>query len=246
MDDSLEVLPMTKAEAKRVTKAIQQTADDLWHLLRDAHDGRAWAVLGYDSWNAYVRAEFDMARQNAYRLVAQGQVIKAIEAAAPDAAVSRARDTRPPVSARQAPKAKKKLPEIVEAVSRGVDPAEAVQSAISEPVAVPAHLAARMDPKPSGYPWDGKRASLALTLVVDELVTKLNVGQVRSLLRDQDARIVSESSRVRGPQTPAKPDADVLAFCAHPKAAQTTGNGGIVKCARCGMIRGKDDVWRSP
>lgn len=132
-DEITPAQPMTKAEAKRVTKAIQQTADDLWHLLRQAHEGHAWTVLGYGSWDEYVRSEFNMTRRNANLLVAQGEVIAAIEAALP---VGSALPTPAPVSARQAAELKREpdgVAQVAAAVRLGAPPARAVQDVLSKP-----------------------------------------------------------------------------------------------------------------
>jgi hypothetical protein len=47
-----------------------------------AHERRAWEVLGYETWEEYVRAEFNMSRSRSYQLLDQGRVVREIEAAA--------------------------------------------------------------------------------------------------------------------------------------------------------------------
>lgn len=74
--------PMDKAEAQAITDSIRNAVDQLWSLLLEAHDRRAWRALGHTSWEAYVTSEFGMTRQHSYRLLDQGRVIHAIEEAA--------------------------------------------------------------------------------------------------------------------------------------------------------------------
>lgn len=66
-------------EAKALTERIRAAADQLWQLLLEAHERKAWKALGYASWSEYVSTEFDMSRRHAYRLLDQGRVIRAIE-----------------------------------------------------------------------------------------------------------------------------------------------------------------------
>jgi hypothetical protein len=91
--------PCSADEARRLTDQIKQTAERLWALLLEAHERRAWAALGYERWEDYVRSEFDMSRQQSYRLLDQGRVIREIGAVSPmgDIAVSEreARDLKP-------------------------------------------------------------------------------------------------------------------------------------------------------
>lgn len=60
---------LSKAEAKKLTQKIKTAVDDLWSLLVQAHDGKAWKALGYSTWEAYVKAEFEMGRAHSYRLL---------------------------------------------------------------------------------------------------------------------------------------------------------------------------------
>lgn len=72
---------LTKHAARVLTDRIAAAADYLWQLLAQAHDGGAWRALGYDTWGAYVDAEFDISRGQAYRLLDQARVAGALEAA---------------------------------------------------------------------------------------------------------------------------------------------------------------------
>src|SRR5687768_8036370 len=69
-------------EARALTDRIKDAADQLWTLLLEAHEGRAWEALGYTSWRDYAKSEFGIGQSHAYRLLDQGRVIRAVAAAA--------------------------------------------------------------------------------------------------------------------------------------------------------------------
>jgi hypothetical protein len=71
-----------RASARQLTDEIKAAADNLWELLTEAWNAKAYASLGYKSWRAYIEAEFDFSRQYSYRLINQGQVIKQLREAA--------------------------------------------------------------------------------------------------------------------------------------------------------------------
>lgn len=79
---TIEQVILTKIEALQLTDEIKIAAERTWTLLLRAHDGKAWIPLGYVTWEAYVRSEFDMTRQRSYQLLDQAQVIRAISSAA--------------------------------------------------------------------------------------------------------------------------------------------------------------------
>jgi hypothetical protein len=66
----VDVAQMTKAEAEKLTSRINRDGYRLGELLLQAHDGRAWAALGYRSWSAYIATEFTFSRATSYRLLA--------------------------------------------------------------------------------------------------------------------------------------------------------------------------------
>lgn len=75
-------IQLTEVEARQLTDDIKETAEQLWKLLLRAYEGKAWKVLGYVSWEAYVKTEFDMGRSHSYRILDQGKVILALQEAA--------------------------------------------------------------------------------------------------------------------------------------------------------------------
>lgn len=63
------------SEAATLTAKIKAYVGVTWILLSEAHARRADRALGYDSWADYVKAEFDMSRGHAYRLVAHAKAV---------------------------------------------------------------------------------------------------------------------------------------------------------------------------
>lgn len=75
---------ITKADrdyAEKLTRQIKSAADDLWSLLLQAWESKAHVSMGYRTWGAYIEGEFDFSRQQSYRLVNQGQVIRQLREA---------------------------------------------------------------------------------------------------------------------------------------------------------------------
>lgn len=73
------VTALTEAQARRLTDEIRATAERTWELLAEAHERRAWEVLGYRSFAKYATAEFGMATSNAYRLLNLARVVRELE-----------------------------------------------------------------------------------------------------------------------------------------------------------------------
>ena len=121
----------TADEAREITDRIKGAAESIWSLLLEAHEKKAWAALGYATWELYVRAEFDMGRQYAYRLLDQARVIREIGAVSPMGDIE--------ISEREAREIKPVLTEVKEAVAERVaalpDPTpEAVKETVREVV----------------------------------------------------------------------------------------------------------------
>ncbi|TGT36198.1 hypothetical protein [Mesorhizobium sp. M8A.F.Ca.ET.165.01.1.1] len=122
---------LTKAQATALTKRIRQHIDNAWSDITKAYEGKAWKALGYGSWEAYVRAEFDISRQRSYQLIDQGKVITAI-AEATGQSVQRVGQ----IPARDVGAVKDDLPavqaEISSRVAQGNEPAKAATDVIAE------------------------------------------------------------------------------------------------------------------
>jgi hypothetical protein len=72
---------MTESEARFLTDRIKTAVVRVYELLFEAHEGGAWAALGYRSFREYVAGEFDMSRARAYQLLNQAKVVREISAA---------------------------------------------------------------------------------------------------------------------------------------------------------------------
>jgi hypothetical protein len=160
----------TVEEARRITDRIKAGLDELWALLLEAHERRAWAALGYGTWEAYVQGEFAMSRQQSYRLLDQGRVIREIRAVVEP--VSPMGDTT--VSEREARDLAPDLPEVVDEVRDEVDKLgpepepEQVADAVKDVVTRRRRSWARPE-DPAGSPQDGHTAPNAASGLADPL-----------------------------------------------------------------------------
>jgi len=68
--------PFTKAEARRFTDSIRADVQALWEKVHEAHERKAWAALGYDSFAVYMHEEFGVAKAQAYRLLDAGSIVR--------------------------------------------------------------------------------------------------------------------------------------------------------------------------
>lgn len=94
----VEPADLTAESARELTDRIKGAAEQLWALLLEAHERRAWSALGYARWEDYVRAELNMSRQRAYQVLDQGRVIREIGSAVStsvDITEAAARDIKP-------------------------------------------------------------------------------------------------------------------------------------------------------
>lgn len=94
------VAALSPADARALTESIKGSAQRLYQLVLEAHEGQAHKALGYATWELYCRTEFNFERAHAYRLIDQGRVIRAIEQAAGvspygDISEAAARDIKP-------------------------------------------------------------------------------------------------------------------------------------------------------
>jgi hypothetical protein len=121
---------LDKADATALTLRIRTAVEGVRDMLLEAHDRQAWKALGYNSWSAYVRGEFDMGRAHSYRLLDQGRVIKAIGHAT--GKVSHMGD----ISERTARELKSDLPGAIEEIKvrseQGEDPAQSAKEIAAE------------------------------------------------------------------------------------------------------------------
>jgi hypothetical protein len=83
IDIAIDKTPLSNEQAKQLTHSIRDAAEVIWILIARAHAGKAWKVMGYESWEDYVKSEFNMSRSRSYQLLDQAKVITAIEEALP-------------------------------------------------------------------------------------------------------------------------------------------------------------------
>lgn len=82
-NEIIEIEILSEEQARGLTDTIKDAAEVLWVLIARAHSGKAWKSLGYNSWESYVRTEFDMSRSRSYQILDQARVIAAIQEAVP-------------------------------------------------------------------------------------------------------------------------------------------------------------------
>lgn len=147
------VRQMNQAEAEAITTRIREAVESTWQLIVEAHEGQAHKALGYETWGAYVEAEFDMSRQRAYQLINHGRVIEGLEAQM---------STTVDITEREARRIKPHLEEIVEDIKQGTLPQEAIRNVlIQQPksrIAMSRQRRAMIDLKPGHIiilPHDG-------------------------------------------------------------------------------------------
>jgi flagellar capping protein FliD len=116
---------MTKDEAQALTDQIRASINQAWNLLLEAYEQRAWSAMGYTSWEAYVRSEFDISRQRAYQLIDQGRAIRAIGEAA-------GLSTTVDITERDARDIKPVLDEVAEEIKERVEAGEDPKSVVGE------------------------------------------------------------------------------------------------------------------
>jgi hypothetical protein len=125
---------LSEAEARELTTVIRRSMTRLWILVTEAHDRRAHAAMGYDTWDAYVRAELRMSPSRSYQLLDQGHVMRAMAQGGADP------EALEPPPTRVVAKVKDRLPEVAKvaraAVRDGTDPDKAVRALARTAVSV--------------------------------------------------------------------------------------------------------------
>jgi len=101
---------MSETEAREVTAAIRSAVTATYILLSQAHEGKAYKALGYDTWADYVREEFEISPQRSYQLLDLSKTIKLIEEVSPEGTVVKLTEA-------QARDIKRELPKITEKIS---------------------------------------------------------------------------------------------------------------------------------
>lgn len=108
-------------EAKKVTETIKSASVAIFALIARAHELRADKLLGYSSWEDYVKTEFSMSASRSYQLLDMNKVVKEIESVAPTGTVVKLKE----IEAREL---KNILPSITERIAeetKNLQPEEA-------------------------------------------------------------------------------------------------------------------------
>lgn len=67
---------LSQGEARRLTDEARRDAQALWRKLLDLYEGGAHEALGFSSWAAYCKAEFDIRKSHAYRVLDAARVAR--------------------------------------------------------------------------------------------------------------------------------------------------------------------------
>lgn len=72
---------LSRDEARDLTERIKASVQQVWDLLVEAHERRAWVALGYGTWAEYVKQEFGVSKAYSYRLLDHGYLVREIQEA---------------------------------------------------------------------------------------------------------------------------------------------------------------------
>lgn len=103
---------LTREEAKRLTKQVQDKAAPAWLLIERAHQGKAHEALAFNTWKDYTEKELGMSESRSFQLLDQARVMREIAAAGFDVADA------DPIPARVVAKVKNHLPQVREAAEK--------------------------------------------------------------------------------------------------------------------------------
>lgn len=72
----------TKPEAEAATAKLKSYFGVSCQLVKELHDKQAWKAMGYGSWAAYTKAEFDISRSRSYQLIKYAEVVAGLASVA--------------------------------------------------------------------------------------------------------------------------------------------------------------------
>lgn len=156
MITQIEIIPakLNHDDAHRLTCEIKAATESIWSKVKLAHDGCAWSALGYPSWREYVKQEFQMSKQHAFRLLNYANVREALEESPMGDSMPNERTARPLTKLPPAQRAKA-YHEAVAASPTGKPTAREVQAVVSK-ASKPANKDAGEAPSLSTGPLAGK------------------------------------------------------------------------------------------
>lgn len=68
--------PMTHEEARQLTNRIKEKAEELWALVLEAYERKAYRALGYTAWADYLDAELGMRPGGAQNLITKARLVR--------------------------------------------------------------------------------------------------------------------------------------------------------------------------
>lgn len=197
---------LTKAEALNLTERIRNSIQGTYLLVEEAYERKAWKAMGYPTWEAYVRAEFDMSRGYAYRLIDQGRVIRAIEEVVGD--LSPIGDK---ISEYDARTIKGNLPEVRQEIQSRIESGQEPEQAVRASVTA-AKQKAKANRAAEQAQWDAQRADVSANLnpeikarqqAKDEAIAARNARAEDALeaeleeLREANAALEAENAELK-------------------------------------------------
>lgn len=117
---------LTVDEARALTNEIKARTVQLWLLVERAHDGKAYAALGYNTWKEYAEKELQLSESRSFQLLDQAKVMRELAAAGVDVG------NMDPVPARVVAKVKHALPQVREAAKEALQGNYDVHDAIRD------------------------------------------------------------------------------------------------------------------
>lgn len=195
--------PLTRVTALALTEQIRKAVNRTWELLLAAYEGQAHIALGYATWESYIKTEFDLSRQQSYKLITVGEVTRALEAAT---GVSHASDNGSPiqVSVREAQAVKTHIEavkaEVAQAVAEGAEPNTAVREAVSKRVppkaAKPRPVAVEDEPDPEAAAIEAEEGERRSRVIPVDAVPVLEREDVAYFIRGMDEMPPREVARL--------------------------------------------------
>ena len=216
---------MSKVQAEGLTARIKQGLDEVFMLLLEAHERRAWVPLKYPSWERYVRVEFQLSRSRSYELLDQARVMVALRCATGNQPV-------PTISALAAKEIKPFLADVVNEVRQRLDVESTNRVKEVDAIVRQAVGRARARSRSSGKPIPSSNGAKFLVAGHTEEVRRLGQkcnGRTEAAASDQQLTALLDSLNFLARQAPAR--ALVESFTIHeldqfvqlPAAAQWLG-----------------------
>lgn len=137
--------PCTAARARELTDRLLSELGTAHRTLLTIWEEKAWTGLGYSNWREYAQAELFMSQSHAYRLLDQGKVTAALEAASNFSPIGE-------ITIEAAREIKTILPEVTDEVRARVAAGEPANTVVAEVVTAAREVAAAQKSKDNPKP----------------------------------------------------------------------------------------------